>query len=225
MTVSASLLDFVDIPTLPKKRNDYKAVTKQVRYLDSILATLGKGTENIKEDLENPSFGISTSHLKEEITNVKEEVIEGCISKIKKELPSIFINNNLLTKAGMLMKDFDARTFINYMKKQYSDVDYITLSQWQYAIIEEMVPARLDGGEYLDWKQRTAEHIKDIDSAGIELYLRGRHFSNNELLDIIVKFSKFVAGDYTKISEIEGFPLELSEMETGKVYTASDLKI
>jgi len=222
MTVSLSY--FMDLTPLPEKQQYFKAVTEQVRYLDSVILTLNKGTEKIKEDLESPSFGIHTNHLSEELINIKEEVITGCIDSVKKEFPSVYFNNNLLTKSGMLMKPFDARSFINYMKKQYSDVDFLTLSQWQYAIIDEMASPRINNGDYLDWKLRTAEHIKDIDSAGIELYFRGRHFTDDELLNIIVKFSKFVFGDYTTIPEIEGFPMLLKEMEAGKAYKTEELK-
>lgn len=221
--MNVSLLDFVEFP-LPEKQKYYQAITKQIRYMDSIIETLKAGNDGIKEDLDNPNFGMNTNGVSKELIDAKQVIIDACISKIKKELPSIYLNENLLTKAGMLMKPFDARSFMNFMRKQYADVDFITLTQWQYAIIDEMVPARINNGDYLDWKLRTIEHIKDIDSAGIELYFRGNHFTNEELLNIVVKFSKFVFGNYSSIPEIEGFPMLMKEMDTGKAYTTSEFK-
>jgi hypothetical protein len=224
--MSVTLLDYIDssLPVI-EKENNYKAVTKSVNIIDSIIPDLNKAAQNIKEDLDLEGCSFDTRKLEEEIRNVKGQLIDKCINRARKEFPSLYFNERILVKFGHYLKPFDGKTFIKYIQKRYEDVDYITLEQWRYAIIEETVSGKNIGDHWQRWDERTNENIEDINSSGIELHFWPSHFTQEEILDYIVKFANFALGNSnTQIPEIKGLDIPFKDMEAGKAYQIRVLK-
>lgn len=207
-----------------------KSITSSINHLDSVLPDLRDTELDIQRHMGLEHFNLYTGDLGKSLRGHKQSLIDAVINYTKKEFPSVVFNKTMLRRFAFYMQPFDGETFISYIRKTYKDTDILTLELWQYVILSEMVGGGWIGDHYIHWYEKSGEHIKDINSAGIELSCYSRDFYTSALLNYVVKFCQFVFSEkklplheYSGWEEVKD-QYKLDNIEQGKAYTTKELK-
>jgi hypothetical protein len=207
-----------------KKKEHFQSVTKGAGMLDGFIPGLNEIAESIQKEI-GVAFRFDTAKLAIALRETKQDLVEKCIMKLGVECPTVYINENMLTRIGFYMRPFNGKVYMDHIRSVYAEKDLITLEQIRYAILDEMVVS-WSNGHYHEWDKKTPDMIEDINTAGIELYFRGNRFTDDELLDAVIKFCRFVLGEHEiidgkrtpAVTELEGMPITLKEFKPGRAY-------